>query len=469
MNLSVLNNEGIPSQLLACNIPKNRADELSNDFLVWNLDLGPDTSCLTDPEGNPNVEFINHGILFVLHSRASSTVEQEEEKLQAWCLANAITAPIINVDSISTEVLSTLASSITDNHRQTTSCIRQLARLREVHEELQNSYDELRTFVSDEGLLTPKVGFTNEPALDQVLPLDTKVVQQILPTELRRLTGVSLYNPFDPPSDATGSLRIDLFAPGDDRIEYTWREDVANFKKGWVTFAFDKRKGSFLRRNVAIRLTYEGGNFNGPNFAFGIMQVQPSKAALVDGQPQASALALRTWISLSGAPLAVTSQMWPTVRADGSPIGRLELALDGDLDVQDVLRMADRLDFKPIIWDKNRRWIFVHPLSHSPTIARIPDACPKGTRRIIAEVETVHEAAAAVEYGIAVGTDEDYETVLPEAWSRLPPMVNSEIILELDRPLGRAHSLLLFTRIAESASSDNCWSHFKRIYFEGAF
>ena len=468
MNLSAQTIDDPYPQLLACNLSQERAADFAKYFLVWNLDLRPDRACLTDPQGNPDIEFISHGILFVLHSRASE-VKGKEAEIQAWCLANAVTAPVINADSITPGLLSTLASSITDNHRQTTSFIRQLARMREVHEELQNSYDELRTFVSDEGLLTPKVGFSNEPTTDQTLPPGVKVVQQLLPTELRRLTGVSLYNPLDAPSDASGSVRIDLFAPSDDRIEYTWRQEVSSFRKGWITFAFDKRKGSFLRRNVALRLIYEGGNHNGPFFAFGVMQVQPNKAAVVDGQPQASALALRTWISLSGAPLTVASQMWPTVRADGSPIERLELTLDGNLEVQDVLRMADRLKFKPIVWDKNRRWIFVHPLSHSPTIARISDACPKGTRRIIAEVETVHEEAATVEYGIAVGSDEDDEIALPEAWSRLPPKVSGEIILELDRPLGRAHSLLLFTRIAENASSDNCWSHFKRVYFEGAF
>ena len=478
MQISLQEREGMDllSGSLSLELPHVLAYELSavdearlaQYFTVWRLTAEEGVLSVSNADANGGSRFVNHGIIFVAYRHSSMEADPKSD-LHAWCLEKAITSPIVDLGSVTIEVLRTLAAQISDSSRQMASYVRQLASLREVHEELQNSYDELRTFVFDEGLLVPKVGFCNEPDHERAVLSGVMVVQQVLPIELRRLTGISLYNSADVLPGANGAIKVDLFTPSDDRIEYSWSQDISGLKKGWLTFAFDKRKGSFLRRNAAIRITFDSSHHDGPTLAFGVLKVRPNKAAVADGKIQETALALRAWVSLSGAPLTIASQMWPTVREDRIPVGRLELTLDGDLDVQDVLHMADHLNFRPIVWDKNRRWIFVHPLGHSPTIARLQDVCPRGTRRIVAEVETIHEEAAAVEYGIAVGSADDDQIVLPETWTRLPPKVSSEIQLELDRPLGRAHSLLLFTRIAEGTVPDNCWAHFKRVYFEGAF
>ncbi len=151
----------------------------------------------------------------------------------------------------------------------------------------------------------------------------------------------------------------------------------------------------------------------------------------------------------------------------------LEISIDKSLEVIDVRRLGEHGEMKPVVRDADGRWILVRPFGRVPTIAKLSGVCPKGTKVVAAEVETVNELAGMVEYALAIGDYQGNASLenLAETvqWTRLPAATSSEIRLDLDEPLSGSRDLILLTRLLDHGSPDYCSACFKRIYLEGLF
>jgi hypothetical protein len=477
MNVQSAKSSGVRPVILTFSISKNELAGLSADFSVLPLMEVDGSIFVRNVDGSGKIDFATQSAIAIVADK-SSLSPADQCALEIWAKDQSLSIPVVDFRQFDNGLILSLFLKTNALARANADLLQKLATLREVHEELQNSYDEIRTCLSDEGLLLPKCGFYNEPDPDFVVPDGTSTVQQPLPIEYRRISGVSLYNPASVPSSAKGFVNVELYLPDDDSVEHVWRAKFTEFKAGWVTFTFEKRKGAFLRRNAALRVVYETEVGSAPRFAMGTAPVMPEKAAVIDGQTQPRALALKCWVSAAGAPLAVTNQMWPTIHIGSAHIGsarqtHLEISIDKNLEVIDVRRLGEQGEMKPVVRDAEGRWILVHPFERAPTVAKLSGVCPKGTKSIAAQVETVNELAGVVEYALAIGGHNGNASlgnlVETARWTRLPAVTSSEIRLDLDEPLSRCRDLILLTRLPEDGRADYCWARFKRIYLEGLF
>jgi hypothetical protein len=472
MNVRSAKSPSVHPVVLTFCLSKNELAGLSRDFSILPLiEIGGAIS-IQNVDGSGKIDFPTQSAVAILADK-SLLPPKNQRKLEIWAKDQGLSIPLVDFRQFDSGLILSLSLKTNVLARANADLLQKLATLREVHEELQNSYDELRTCVSDEGLLLPKCGFYNEPAPDVAVPDGTSTVQQPLPIEYRRISGISLYNVASVPSDAEGFVNLELYLPDDDSVEHVARAEFKELSPGWVTFAIEKRKGAFLRRNAALRVTYETEAGNAPRFAMGKAPVRPEKAAVIDGQTQSRALALKCWVSAAGAPLAITNEMWPTIHTGSERPRRLEISIDNNLEVIDVRRLGEQGEMKPVVRDANGRWILVHPFERTPTVAKLSNVCPEGTKVVAAEVETVNKLAGVVEYALAIG-DHDENAPLDDLvetvqWTCLPAVTSSEIRLDLDEPLNACRDLILLTRLPENGSPDYCWARFKRIYLEGHF
>lgn len=377
--------------------------------------------------------------------------------------------------ALTSEIESRNSPEISFSSRINADLLLQLAEIRKAHEELQNVYDGLRSFISDQAAARPKMSFCATPDQDgSSTDEGARIIVQILPVEMRRLCGVSINIAAPPPEYADGWLEAEVFSPDDDIISFRWSVPYTTITTGWLTLALEQ-EGSFLRRAASLRICFSTTAGRPPSLSLGRTLLRSDKAAVTDGHQGIRPLALRIWTSMPGAPLMITGQMMPSFRVERQRITYLELTFDLDLEFSNVRHADHKLAFEPIVLNEERGQMLVHPTRDGPTVARLRRAVPAGTRDIFAEVETVNERAGEIEYAIAVvpfsssfTVDELNRLSNDVEWTTLPALSSSTIALSCESQ-SRPSDLLLLTRLPIGGVPDYCWSYFKRVYFRGLF
>lgn len=445
---------------------------IARHMVVLVLQLTHEGFVVSDLQSGNVINYVPQTVHAILYDTAVTKPEQLD-LLERWRFEHGIDAPLAAYSESTAELVASLAAKITLQSKLAAEHLFELAKIRQLHEELQNSYDEMRSFLTAEGNALPKVAVLNEPDEGFISQDRICTLLQPLPIDYRRLAGVSLFCSKRASELVNGEIEVCLFSTDDEEIAHTWLADIRIIPAGWVTFAFDRRKGVHLRKNVALRLTVKAEYEHELQFAYGTSQVRKEKAAVADGVTLLRALAFKCWVAPSGTPLTVNHQMWPAISLDGEMITRMNLDLERQVDVEGASHTMSYINFQTVLWDPNRHSILVHPTGQSPTVARLRGLCPAGTRRVVAEVETGNEKAGIVEYAMMI-EHPDQSQISPEVdeaidWVRVPAVTATEVHLDSDVPLPSGCSLLLMTRLAEGASPDYSWAHFKRIAFEGAF
>jgi hypothetical protein len=359
-----------------------------------------------------------------------------------------------------------------------------LATLRGVHESLQNAYDGVRGFVQERGLATPSVGFLALPDPDGArAPPTAAVIAQYIPCDFRSLCGIALHVPAAAARGAEGTLDVELTSPENPALRVDWRVGYRDLPEGWANFVFEG-DAAVARSGTLLRLRWNTVADAAPGCSLARPHPRPDRCALVDGARLDRPLAFRAWTRVPGAPLTLTAQLWPAfypgAEAARPPRGtRIEILARDDFDVEDVRRLHETLEFRPVLKITRQRRILVHPLGRLPTVARIPLGCPAGTREIRAEVETDNERAADLEYGIALHAkplpvaDGERPTGFdfsgPSDWVVLPAKTPGTLVIELDAPLAEPGDLFLVTRCPPGSTSDLGWAHFNRLSVIGDF
>jgi len=378
--------------------------------------------------------------------------------------------PVLSHQPGLAQVLARVSDRLARSAKLNSQLMLGMAELRQAHEELLNTYNALRSFVSDSRIGLPAEGFVNHPDTDKpATPPEATKIEQVLPVELRSLCGVSLHLARSLPDYAQGELFVELLSPDDDDVRFSWRVPCDRLRPGWITFAFERNFG-FLRRGVMLRLAWRSPARHAPQFSLGPLQLRPDKAAVVDGVRLQRSLALKAWISVPGAPLQLTSQMWPALTSGEQPVTRICLVIGEETEVVDVAGPNRTSAHTAVELLASRGRILVHPFGTQPTVARLVDACPPGTRRIVADVETDNELAEIVEYGLALPQGGDTSDSLATIeWQPVPPKVRGTVQLDLPAPLEHRGDLYLLTRMPQGLPPHYAWAQFTRIHFEGEF
>ena len=387
--------------------------------------------------------------------------------IQRWQDVHRIDVPILFYSDENFRGFITILKENLERSITATALMREAAEMRRIHEELHNSYSKIREFIYREGLSTPKISFQNNHTEISSQP-EARSFEQNLPIDMQRITALSLYISKPASNHAEGNLLISLAAIGRETGEHRWKLPFHNISSGWNTFVIGDRKISHIAKDALLNITIEtvASEDEGLSFALGDEVLHPRMAVSIDGKVQARALALRCWTGLPGVRPAITGAMWPVFLQGEQRLDRLEMIPEGSVAVSSLV-IPEAMDFEAIKWDADRRWILVHPLSTHPTIAKLNNAIPYGTRQVVVEFETVHADAGTVEYSIAVDNDDEINPDTLE-WISVP--AKSPGILKIDVEYNaRSRDLLLLTRLPKGESSSFCWAHFQRIYVDGDF
>ena len=245
-----------PGRGTACVVLISPAPELAalygRRFQVILLEFVGETVRLWDDRRKSALKYLPQSAAAVIVAREQTEVEAAA--LKSWlCQANLDLTVVVHAPGL--DLLLESMSAGVQQHAQINSVIlRRLAEMRAIHEELQNSYDALRSYISEGGFVHPKLGFTNPPDPENVtLPDGVTEVLQPIPLELRSLCGISLHLKARVPRFAEGRLVVELLAADDDDIRFTWHMAYGSIQPGWITFAFDQNAG-FLRRSPLLKL-----------------------------------------------------------------------------------------------------------------------------------------------------------------------------------------------------------------------
>jgi hypothetical protein len=355
-----------------------------------------------------------------------------------------------------------------------------MAELRGVHEQVLNAYNELRNFVSDNSFAPPQPGFLNLPEAvgGAALPAAVGEVVQQLPMDMRSLCAFALYLPEAVPAPACGVLHVELLAVEDDEAFLHWQVAYDKLAEGWITFAFEQSE-RFWRKTPVLRLRFETEAGSAPCFALAPPQLRADKAAIIDGVRNARTLAFKSWASVPGAPLAISDQMWPVIRAGSDGVTQIDLDMSDSLDVRPIPGQSERSGFDLITHMPETQSLQLHPFEGLESMACMPGVCPAGTSRVLASVKTTHAEAGQIEYALAIVPSAESAFVtndsgLPASaiisdWVALPPLTPSRLQIWLGAPLSESADLFLMTRLSPGEQSKFGWAKFSRISFRGRY
>ncbi len=405
---------------------------------------------------------------------------EADETLQLWYETARLDAPMVAHGPDTPAMLTDFSRRLGQAAEMNAGLMLRLAELRTVHEEVQNSYNALRNYVCEHGFIPPRLGFINLPEADggASLPENPTEVLQPLPVDLRSLCGFSLHLAAEMPHTAEGRLLVDLLAAEDDAVCFSWQMPYNALPQGWVTFAFEQSE-QFWPKTPVLRLRYETVTGPAPLFSLAQPQLRRDKAAWINGRQDVRSLAFKAWQSIPGAPLTISSQIWPAIPLNKKPVTRIELTVDETLVYSDILNQEAQDGFRRIALLPELRRIQVHPVNGQVSVACVFEVCPAGTANVVAEVETGSPNAGQIEYAIAVLSSEETQLVgqlgeLPKGiaasdWVALPPNVIGTVTLPLPKALQRPGDLYLMTRLSPGQSSEYGWAQFLRFSFQGNF
>lgn len=466
--------------IIACGLQPDQIGAYAAEFDVYVL-AGPPSGALSlrpAPAG-PALEFPPQNVVALVVAgpahAASATAWAKGMGLDAATVAHGPHVP---------RLLAAMARRVGRSARLAGDLSLRLATLRTVHENLQNAYDGLRAFVQQRALALPALGFLALPDPDGAqLAGQVGTVEQYIPCEFRTLCGIGLHVPPALSHGGQGTVEVELSSPENPALLVSWQVGYHDLQPGWVNFVFEQ-DGAVARSGCLLRLRLHNVAGPSPRFSLARPHLRADRAALVDGARLPRPLAFRAWTHVPGAPLALTAQLWPAfypgvTASRPQATTRIEILAIEDLEVEDLRRLHEQYDFRPVLKLPRQRRVLVHPLGRLPTVGRIPLACPAGTREIRAEVETDHEKAADLEYGIALSAEAlpaadgarpgEFAFDGPADWVVVPAKTLGTLVIELAEPLAEASDLFLVSRCPPGSTSDYGWAHFTRLTVIGEF
>jgi hypothetical protein len=343
---------------------------------------------------------------------------------------------------------------------------RQYAAFRAVHDQLQNAFDTVESFLARTQLAPTWVAFACEPSETTVGPQnpgEPYQITQLLPLPSQGLAAVELHAI---PADiaAEGSLRVSLDTCDDCRTLGEWAIPYKSVPDGWIFLDLPEIDIA-PRQSVLLTAIWNTQSGIPPKLSLTALQPIPESRIQIAGNEQAErSLALRLHIGLPGSrrvahPFHVGVMTQPH-------IGRLGRRLPPS-----VLRRIAEVDpvsgGDPLVrLLEDASAIELRPVNGSPTVAKLPGALPAGARRLTATIKTEDPDGSFVEYALlALHARGAYKRVLDKGrvnrdgggfsgWLPIHPAFATQLHLDILEPSTEPLDIYLAARLAEGQTAD---------------
>ena len=343
---------------------------------------------------------------------------------------------------------------------------RQYAAFRAVHDQLQNAFDTVESFLARTQLAPTWVAFACEPSEITVglqNPDEPYQITQLLPLPSQGLAAVEVHAiPAD--TAAEGSLRVSLETCEDRRTLGQWAIPYQSVPDGWIFLDLPEIDIA-PRQSVLLTTIWDTQSGVPPKLSLTALQPVPESRIQIAGNGHGErSLALRLHIGLPGSrrvvhPFHVGVMTQPQ-------IDRLGRRLPPS-----VLRRIAEVDPLPggeplVRLREDASAIELRPVNGSPTIAKLPGALPAGARRLTATIKTEDPDGPFVEYALlALHARSAYKRVLEKGrvnrdgggfsgWLPIHPAFTTQLHLELPEPSTEPLDVYLAARIAAGQEAE---------------
>ena len=344
---------------------------------------------------------------------------------------------------------------------------RQYTAFRTVHDQLQNAFETVESFLARAQLPATWLAFACEPTGTSVGPQGDIIapfrISQVLPLPSQGLTAVELHaTPADP--GAKGQLRVSVASREDDKILGEWGIPYGAVPDGWMFLDLPEIDIA-PRQSVLLTATWNTRSGRPPRLSLTNLQPVPESRVCIAGDTKSQrSLALRLHIGLPGSrriahPFHIGVMRQPHIGGLGRRLApsvlRRFAELDGAPGCEPLVRLIDE-----------SAAIELRPRNGGMTVAKIPDALPAKARRLTATIMTEDPRGPFVEYALlALGPHGPYKRVLTKGlfdgrrggfsgWLSIHPNFATQLHLTIAEPAIRPLDLYLATRLAEGQAAD---------------
>ncbi|SIQ90908.1 hypothetical protein SAMN05421641_11744 [Paracoccus thiocyanatus] len=366
------------------------------------------------------------------------------------------------------KVLEWLVAELTKAQQQgaqrSTRFMRELGLLRQQHEEIQASFQNLEQFVYRHGPQHRKLETTLSPVAGQ-LPITlrngSRLVER-LPGSSVGLSDIAIQIANETPP-AEGVLNVSLQSPDTSETLAIWQVPAARLTQGWLRFSLDRALGPDTI-SLTLSLSYQGTETI--RLASAVQHPEPRFHPDLDGQPVETLPALQIWRWIAGARAPVPANA--VIQVGGKNrlrrVERDSLATAINLEtLHDTLPMFQSGDA-----------LLVHVLPDLTACGVLAGLALPGMRQVFASILTRHPEAPPVEYQLALlpqdqrphlpGRLPAFDPALASGWIRLQPEEEGQAHVLPPGPLDGPHDIYLMTRLPQGHSSNHYgWSTFSNI------
>jgi hypothetical protein len=344
---------------------------------------------------------------------------------------------------------------------------KQYAAFRIVHDQLQNAFDTVESFLSRVQLPPTWLAFACEPSEVTVGPQRSEGVlrtTQLLPLPSQGLAALELHTVAAGPG-ATGSLIVHIVTCEDDRILGEWAIPYDVVPDGWI-FLDLPEIGIAPRQSALLNVAWNTQSGIPPKLSLTNMQPVPESRLRFAGDKESErSLALRLHIGLPGSrriahPYQIAVKRQPHVNRLGRRLATSVLRRFTELDAVPGHEPLVRLLAETTA-------IEVRPVNGSMTVAKLPKGLPAGIRRLTATIKTEDPGGPVVEYALlALDQGIPYQRALTKGqlnggpsgfsgWLPIHAEFATQIHLTLSEPANKPLDLYLATRLAEGQAAES--------------
>lgn len=343
----------------------------------------------------------------------------------------------------------------------------QYASFRIVHDQLQNAFATVESFLSRVQLPPTWLAFACEPSEATVGPpsaVSELRATQLLPLPSQGLAALELHA-VAAASGATGSLSVSVVTCEDDRVLAEWAIPYGVVPDGWMFLDLPEIDIA-PRQSVLLNLGWSTQSGAPPKLSLTNMQPVPESRLRIAGKKESErSLALRLHIGLPGSrrvvhPHQIAVKRQPHLHRLGRRLAPSVLRRLAELDA-----VPDREPLVRLIGDSAA--VEVRPVNGGMTVAKLPEGLPAGARRVTATIKTEGAAGPIVEYALlALEPRGAYKRALTKGqlnggpsgfsgWLPIHAEFATQIHLRLSEPADKPLDLYLATRLAEGQAADS--------------
>lgn len=331
--------------------------------------------------------------------------------------------------------------------RRNSTLARDLARLREAHEQTQTAFQRLESYVFSTGKTERTKTFDIAPdaGLSPCALTDGDLAEQRLPCDSVGLSDVAIAVAGSAPQNGSLIAALDVLETG--KTVANWSVPGDRIANGWLRLSLDTALGTQACTPI-LRLEWQGeGTLH---LVTALRNPAERFCAHVNSISTDQTLALRGW--------KYVPDVAAIMPADGHPANEARVARKWVVG-RSFFKRAENLAPQPALvsFEQNFGGLAVRPGADGVSAARLKGAYRAGVQQIVGSAETKQEGGPEVEYAIAVAPASRRGQIAAGAvpgtgmqvsdWVRLAPSQWSQLHFFLPEPLEESGDIYLMTRL----------------------